>query len=52
MAKQLDISVERIHPSGAWRLSTIKDGRLVHRTYYQCSKPWAVRGFKAHLRDN
>ena len=35
---------------GAWRVSTIHDGRLVSRQYFGCTKREALAQFKASLR--
>lgn len=44
------LSVERVFPSGAWRVSAIVAGHLVTRTYLYYTKRQAVAMFRADIQ--
>jgi hypothetical protein len=51
MTEPVDITVERIHPSGAYLLSTIYGGRYIHMQYMGYTKREALRMFRAMVKE-
>lgn len=43
--------VERLKPSGAYRISTIRNGYLVQRIYYFYTRKEAIKCFREYLRS-
>lgn len=46
-----DISIDRIVPSGAYRLTALVNGYLVSRQYMGYTKREAIHLFKDHIAD-
>jgi hypothetical protein len=52
MHSAASLTVERLHPSGAWQITSSDDeGYLVVRTYYGYTKREAVRRFQAEIKE-
>ena len=45
------VTTEKIHPSGAWRISSIFRGELVARTYYGYTLREARADYRRELLD-
>lgn len=44
------MTVERLKPSGAYQISTIKNGYLIHKTYYFYTRKDAVADFRQFVK--
>ena len=44
------MNAERLFPSGAWRVSTMRGGYLVQRVYYGSTKREALAEFRREMK--
>ena len=47
----LVLTVERLAGSGAYRIAAMVGGYRVERCYYGCGRAYAVRQFRAYVRE-
>lgn len=45
------MTIERLFPSGAYAVSTVRGGRYFHRVYYGYTRKEALREFRAYVRE-
>lgn len=44
------MTIERLFPSGAWRISAMRGGHLVSRVYYESTKREALAAFRQEMK--
>ena len=49
--ERLAFTVERLAGSGAYRIAAMVGGYRVERCYYGCGRAYAVRQFRAYVRE-
>ena len=47
----LEVTCEKLFPSGGWECSTILGNQLIRRRYFDCSKAEAIKDFREEMRD-
>lgn len=48
---RIELTIERVHPSGAYRIAAIVGGYYVARVYMGYTRREAARRFRAELRE-
>jgi len=51
MRERLGLTVERLYGSGAYRVAAMIGGYRVERVYYGVGRSYAVRQFRAYVRE-
>jgi hypothetical protein len=51
MSERVTLTIERLAGSGAYRIAAMVGGYRVERVYYGCGRTYAVRQFRAYVRE-
>jgi hypothetical protein len=44
------VTIEKVYPSGAWRISDMREGYRVTRVYYGYTQREAIKEFKVDMK--